>query len=335
MNAAAVKYVFDLDDAFSPSCWRCFLFLLVLPLVVLGRAGQQPPLFRSDVNLVNITAVARSTNGKLLRNLNKDDFEIFEDGVPQTIQFFARQTELPLSLGVIVDVSGSQDKFLKQHLRDIEVFLKTVLKPSDKAFAVCFANHLRLVSDMTSSWPEVLDGLTRFQKGASNFPEVGPKEKRELGTAFYDALYFSITEKLKTADERRRALVVFSDGEENSSEHDLLDVIEAAQNTDTVVYCIRYTEKEHGRLTARNKYGIRVMKHISSLTGAADFDALAMPLDNVFSQISEELRAMYQFGYISSKGHVDDGSFRKLIIRCKEPGAIVRAKSGYYSHLQN
>lgn len=300
-------------------------------LAALCHASQQPPSFRSEVNLVNISAVVRSTEGNLLRNLDKDDFEVIEDGIPQTIQFFARETELPLSLGVIVDVSGSQDKFLKQHSHDIEVFLRTVLKPSDQAFAVCFGNHLRLVSDETSSEPAILEGLKRFQKGDRQFPEIGPKEDRDLGTAFYDALYFSVIEKLKTAGERRRALVVFSDGEDNSSEHDLLDVIEAAQNTGTVVYCIRYTEKKHGKLNARNKYGMRVMTHISSLSGAADFDALTTPLNNVFAQISEELRAMYQFGYVSSNGHAHDGSFRKLIIRCKQPGSSVRTKSGYYA----
>jgi len=301
-------------------------------LAALCCAGQQPPPpFRSEVNLVNVTAVVRSTDGKLLRNLNKEDFEVIEDGVPQTIQFFARETELPLSLGVIVDESGSQDKFLKQHIRDVETFLKTVLRPSDQAFAVCFGNHLWLVSDITSSAPAILEGLARSHKGDAKLPQIGPQEERDLGTAFYDAIYFSIEERLRTVGERRRALVVFSDGEENASEHDLLDAIEVAQNTGTLVYCIRYTEKKHGRLSARNKYGTRVMKHLSSLSGAADFDALATHLDEVFAQISEELRSMYQIGYVSSNGHPHDGSFRKLIVRCKEPDTSVRSKSGYYA----
>jgi Ca-activated chloride channel family protein len=228
-------------------------------------------------------------------------------------------------------VSGSQDKFLKQHNHDVEIFLNTVLRPSDHIFAVCFGNHLRLVSDGTSSGSAVVDGLERFRKGSDKFPEIGPKETRDLGTALYDAIYFSILDKLKSAGQGRRALLVFSDGEENSSEHDLLDVIEAAQNTDTFVYCIRYTRKEHGQFTTRNKYGIRVMRHISSLTGAADFDALADDLKTVFAQIGDELRSMYQIGYVSSNGQAHKGSFRKLTIRCKEPGTIVRARTGYYS----
>ena len=304
---------------------------ITLSLITVCSTGQNSDLFRSEVNLVNITAVVRSADGKLIRNLDKEDFQVIEDGVAQEVRFFAREARLPLSLGLIVDASASQNKFLKQHRRDVGTFLKTVLLPSDQAFAICFGNHLRLVSDATSSGSAILDGLERFQKGESKFPEIGPKEERDLGTALYDAIYFSITEKLHAAGERRRALVVFSDGEENSSEHDLLDVIEAAQNTDTLVYCIRYTQKEHGKLTARNKYGMRVMQHMSSLSGAADFDALTTSLDAVFAQISDELRATYQIGYVSSNGHPHDGSFRKLVIQSKQQGLIVRSKSGYYA----
>ena len=300
-------------------------------LAVTCAVGRQSPEFRSEVNLVNITAVVHSAQGTLLPALGKSDFEVVEDGVPQAIQFFARESELPLSLGVIVDVSGSQEKFLKRHNQDIRTFLKTVLRPSDQSFAVCFGNHLRLVSEPTSSPAAIMQGLEQFENGARKFPEIGPKEDRDLGTAFYDALYFSIKEKLQTSGSRRRALVVFSDGEENSSEHDLMDVIEAAQDSDTVIYCIRYTEKHHGQLTARNRYGIRVMKHISGLTGAADFDAFAVSLNTVFAQISEELRAMYQIGYVSSNGHSHDGLFRKIAVRCNQAGSIVRAKSGYYA----
>ena len=308
--------------------WSTALFLLISAC----QAGQSPQTFRAEVNLVNITAVVRSPEGNLLRDLNKDDFEVLEDGVPQTIQFFARETELPLNLGLISDVSGSQDKFLKRHNHDVEIFLNAVLRPSDHVFAVCFGNHLRLVSDGATSGSELVEALERFRRGSGKFPEIGPKEDRDLGTALYDAVYFSIQEKVKNAGQGRRALLVFSDGEENSSEHDLLDAIEAAQNTDTLIYCIRYTQTEHGKLTARNKYGIRVLQHMAHLTGAADFDALASDLETVFAQIGNELRAMYQIGYVSNNGHAHDGSFRKLTVRCKEPGTIVRAKTGYYSH---
>ena len=297
----------------------------------LCRSGQVSPPFRAEVNLVTITAVVRAADGKLLPNLDKDDFEVTEDGVPQTIRFFARERELPLSLGLIVDVSDSQNKFMKQHNRDVETFLKTVLRPSDQVFAVCFGNRLRLVGEGTLSGPAILDSLGRCTHGGREFPEIGPREDRVLGTALYDAIFFSILDRLKSTAERRRALIVFSDGEENSSEHDLLDAIEAAQNNDTLVYSIRYTQQEHGKLTARNKYGMRVLQHISSLSGATDFDALSTRLDSVFVQIGDELRSTYQIGYVSSNANPHEGSFRKLTVRCTQPQSIVRAKSGYYA----
>lgn len=194
-----------------------------------------------------------------------------------------------------------------------------------------FGNHLRLVSEATPKGSAIASGLEAFAKGDHDFPQIGPKEEREGGTALYDAIYFSIAEKLQKAGERRRALLVFSDGEDNSSEHDLLDVLEEAQDTGTLVYCIRYTQKEHGRLTARNKYGMRVMRHIATLTGAADFDAPATDLPAVFAQIGNELRSMYQIGYVSTNGQPHDGSFRKVTVLCKRPRAVVRAKSGYYA----
>jgi Ca-activated chloride channel family protein len=313
--------------------------------------GQEQPVFRTEVNLITVTVLVRSSDGALITDLGEDDFELFEDGISQRVQFFAREKEVPLNLGLVVDVSGSQDKFLV-----------TVLAPADRAVAICFGNHLRLVSDSTSSSDQIMDGLRRFAKGDHHFPEIGPKEERDLGTALYDALYFTIKEKLKETEECRKAIVLFSDGEENSSEHDLLDTIEEAQNEDTMIYAIRYTGSEQRKqsviekyakrakkyssalnsasdlseneesdgLNARNKYGIRVMKHLAVLTGGSDFDALETNLGDVFTQIGMELHSLYSIGYLSTNPK-HDGSFRKLTVECKRPKSVVRAKSGYYA----
>ena len=101
-------------------------------------------------------------------------------------------------------------------------------------------------------------------------------------------------EKMTGGDQRRRALIIFSDGEENSSERDLLEAIRAAQNADTVLFGIRYTRMEHNHLTARNKNGIRAMDHFAEETGAATFDALQTDTDKAFEQIDAQLRTMYE-----------------------------------------
>jgi len=144
-------------------------------------------------------------------------------------------------------------------------------------------------------------------------PELGPILERDLGTALYDAVYYPIQEKMKGGDQRRRALIIFSDGEENSSEHDLSDAISAAQNADTVLFGIRYTRMEHNHLTARDKYGIRTMDHLAQETGGATFDALKTDVGKAFDQIDMQLRTMYELAFASTNP-AHDGSYRKLTL---------------------
>ncbi|HXY26415.1 MAG TPA: VWA domain-containing protein [Candidatus Acidoferrum sp.] len=300
-----------------------------LSLFFSGHAirAQQP--IHVDVNLVNVSLTARDARGALVDNLSKDDIEVFEDAVPQKIAFFARSTDLPLTLGLIVDASGSQEHFSKKHEKDVEVFLSDVLGPKDRVFLLCFGNHLRLVNDYTQSGTLMFEHLKEYEKKSDRFPEIGPKEDRDLGTAFYDSIYYSVTEKL-ASENGRRALLIFSDGEDNSSSHDMMTTIETAQAENVLVFTIRYTQKEHGQLTARNKYGIRVMDRIAKETGGANIDAEATDPRTYFRQIAEELRTTYELAYYPSNP-VRDDTFRKLVIRPKLSGVIIRAKTGYFA----
>src|SRR5215467_1013568 len=175
---------------------------IVLSLVAIcgGTAalgfGQEAPAIHSKVNLVNVAFTARDSLGALLSTLTANDVQIFEDGAEQKIAYFAKSSDVPLTLGLIVDASSSQERFSKQHEKDLAVFLKNVLGPKDRAFLLCFGNHLRLVSDFTQSGPEMMEFLKRYEKDSGDFPEIGEKEKRDLGTAFYDSLFYSIAEKL-------------------------------------------------------------------------------------------------------------------------------------------
>jgi Ca-activated chloride channel homolog len=150
---------------------------------------------------------------------------------------------VPLTLGLIVNASGSQDHFSQQQKHDLEVLLQDVLGPEDRAFMLCFGNHLRLMSDFTQSSANILDGLNRYQHNGGHFPEFGPKESRDLGTAFYDSIFYSAAEKLANED-GRRALLIFSDGEDNSSSHDMMTAIE----TTLPVYGLTLTFSRHWRL---------------------------------------------------------------------------------------
>ena len=315
------------------------------PLCLAAALAASAQTFHVDVHLVNVGFSVRDAQGHLATGLNQDDFEVFEDGAPQKIAFFAPAADVPLNLGLVVDVSGSQDSFVKPHRNDLETFLKTVLGPRDRAFLVCFGNRIRLVQDYSSSAAELTEALVEFHRGAPPrtkknhpapvvpklYPDLGPHEIRILGTAFYDAIYHSITERLTPAAEGRRALILFSDGEDNSSAHHMLDAIETAQSNDVLIFAVRYTEISHGRLNARNKYGMSVMERLGLETGGADFDARAGGLADDFRQIAEQLRGSYELAYHTTNT-VNDRTFRKIAILAKQPGLTVRAKTGYYAH---
>jgi Ca-activated chloride channel family protein len=302
-------------------------FFAGLVLCVRPAYAQKP--IRVDVNLVNVAFTARDAGGALVPNLTKDDVALYEDALPQKIEFFAKSTDLPLTLALIMDVSGSQEHFEKKHHKDLQVFLEEVLGPKDRAFMVCFGNHLRLVSDYTNSPAQLLTGLEMFDKGKWHFPELGPKEERDLGTAFYDSVYYSVTEKLAEAG-GRQAILMFSDGEDNSSSHNMMQAIEAAQAANVIIYSIRYTEIKHSGLNARNRYGISVMDRIAKETGGAHIDAQKTDPHEYFRQIAEELRTSYELAYYPTNRAKDD-SFRKIVIKPIQEGVHVRAKTGYFS----
>jgi Ca-activated chloride channel family protein len=231
-----------------------------------------------------------------------------------------------------VDFSGSQEHFLKQHHKDLQSFLREVLGSQDRGFLVCFGNYLRLVSDFSPSGEGLVGALQGYEQGKRNFPELGPSEDRELGTAFYDAIYYSVTEKLATAESGRRALMVFSDGEDNSSSHNMMESIEAAQRSDVVVFAIRYTERGKKGLTARNRYGTSVMDRVARETGGAHYDSEKTDLPATFRQIGEELRSSYELAY-SPTNSARDGTFRKIVVRAKRTGLTVRSKTGYFARV--
>lgn len=324
-----------------------------LPLLILAACGiclaQQP--IRVRTNLVNVAFTARNPQGALVDTLTESDISLFEDGVQQKIAYLKRSADAPLTLGLIVDGSGSQGKVAKEHQRDLGIFLKDVLGPKDRAFLVYFGNHLRLLSDYSQSSEELMARYETYTKteskesfnvlgihGSKNnkknidepkIPELGPVEEREEGTAYFDAIFFSVTEKL-AQETGRRALIIFSDGEDNSSEYDMMSAIEAAQSADVLIFTIRYTEDKKGQLTPRNKYGVRVMERVAKETGGADFDARKLNPHEYFKRIGEELRSMYEAGYYSTNADKDD-TFRKVVVSPTVEGIKIRSKPGYYA----
>lgn len=312
--------------------WSSMRWILPVALLCLAApypaAAQQP--IKVDVPVVDVSFSARDAKGALVDSLKKDDIRLFEDGDEQQIEFFSKSSDLPLTLGLIIDVSGSQEKFVKKHEKDLMIFLEEVLGPKDRVFVVGFGNHIRLINDFTNSPEEVIEHMKQLEKRFEEFPELGPKEDRELGTAYFDAIYYPIAEKL-AGGTGPRALLVFSDGEDNASSHDMMTTIEEAQAENVTIYSIRYTETgKHGIFTAANKYGIRVMDRVAKETGGAHIDAQHTDPHTYFKQIAEELRTAYELAYYPKNKKRND-SFRKITIRPKDDNIHIRAKTGYYS----
>lgn len=310
--------------------FRSIMIALLLIFCLPSAAMAQMATFHAETHLVTLTFSARDSEGRLVDSLRDADLSVYEDGVEQKVSLFSRESELPLTIGLVVDASPSQEKFLQRHLRDIHVFLNSILRPQDKAFAVCFGDHLRLVSDLSSDPTQIADGLTKFDKSSRDFPELEPDETRSGGSAVYDAVYASVAEKLASSEGRRKALILFTDGEENSSAHDEIDTIAAAQGADTLIYAVRYTQVKKGKLTADNRHGTAALHHIAEQTGGRDFDALHTDLSQTFRQIGDELRSVYSIGYYSTNG-TPDNTFRKIVVEAHTPGIAIRSKSGYYA----
>ncbi|MBY0504093.1 MAG: VWA domain-containing protein [Bryobacteraceae bacterium] len=293
--------------------------------------AQEPTPIRVDVNLVNVPFSVTNASGKLIDNLTAADFEVWEDGVPQKIAFFSRAANSPLTLAVVADVSGSQEDYLKEHRRDLRDFLKTAMKPQDRAMLICFGANVYEVSTADTRPDRLDDALKEFQKAKrlGDYRKLGNPEIRQNSSSFYDAAVESA--KALQGQPGRRAIILFSDGEDNSSARNLLDAIEAAQEYSATVFALRYTELRKGQWTARNKYGRSVMQRIANETGGLEFDAaLDDHLREAFRQIADTLRTSYDLAYTSSQSE-RDGTFRKVKIRTKREGLRTRHKTGYFA----
>jgi VWFA-related protein len=254
---------------------------LVLPLVILLTADMQlrsqEPTIAVDVKVVNVLATVRDKHGQIVNNLNKDDFILTEDGHPQTIRYFSRELNLPLTLGLLVDTSLSQRRVLDQERSASYSFLDKMLQAKDTAFIIHFDREVELLQDLTSSREKLEAALGKLQSpeqpqsvrgggsgggqgGGGNWPGGGGGwpgggggrgghgggrggSSHGGGTLLYDAIYLASNEVMKP-QHGRKALIVLSDGVDHGSEETLDEALEAAQRTDTVVYSILFKDDE-------------------------------------------------------------------------------------------
>src|SRR5271157_6016276 len=205
---------------------------------------EEAPVFRADVDVVNILASVRDKHGALIANLEAKDFAVFEDGKQQTIKYFTRETDLPLTIGLLVDVSGSQRNLIEIERDAASQFFSQVLRKKDEAFLIMFGEEAELLQDYTNSARLLTDGLRnlRVSSGVGGIhPGPVPTAGGPRGTVLYDAIYLAASDKLRT-EVGRKVIVVITDGVDEGSRLSINQAVEAAQKADAVVYSIDYSD---------------------------------------------------------------------------------------------
>src|SRR5437016_14068711 len=203
------------------------------------------PSIKVDVDVVNVLCSVRSKAGGLVSNLGKDDFTLLEDGKPQTIKYFTRETDIPLTIGLLIDISGSQARLIEDERRAAYQFFSQVLRKKDMAFLISFGPECELLQDFTNSprlLQSALEGL-HVESGVGGLhPGPVPTASTTRGTVLYDAVYLAASDRLQK-EVGRKAMVLITDGVDQGSRLKKEAAIEAAQKSDAIIYSIYYVDQ--------------------------------------------------------------------------------------------
>ena len=333
-------------------------FFAVAIALSLPAAGQNSPAPAADSNAqsqdqsvatlkVNVEVVqlffnVKDKHGALIPNLNKDNFDLFEDGQPQTIKYFKAESDLPLTLGILLDTSGSQMRVLGMEKTVGGSFLESILRPKDEAFVISFGTDITLLQDFTNSFSRLRHALDDASMNAGGVGcaggPIGPQgpipcsASGQRGTALYDAVYLASHDEL-SHEVGRKAMILLTDGEDEGSRLKIKDAIEAAQKADAICYVLLIADRGFYGMGGGFGYnGDAEMKKLTQETGGRVIEVgnKIDKLRKAFDDISAELRSQYNAGYTPTNT-ARDGSFRKVEIRPKKGDYKVQARSGYYA----
>ncbi|HWB85424.1 MAG TPA: VWA domain-containing protein [Bryobacteraceae bacterium] len=298
------------------------------------KTADDLPAIKVNVNVVNVLATVRDKHGALIPNLSKDDFTILEDGKPQAIKYFARETDLPLTIGLLVDTSRSQENLIGVERSAATQFFSQVLRKKDEAFLISFGEESELLQDFTNSVRLLEDGLNQLRLSASVgglHPGPVPTVGQPRGTVMYDAVYLASNEKLRS-EVGRKVLVLITDGVDEGSRMTRDQAIEAAQKADAVIYSIYYLDSRfYGGMFGGGGGGESELRKMSDQTGGQVFRVdRKHTLDEVFKELQDEMRSQYSIGYTPTND-AKDGSYRRVDIRLANKDLKVQARKGYYA----
>lgn len=290
--------------------------LLVAVLAFAARAQERGGTFRVNVKLVNVFCTVTDAQGAPVAGLAKSDFQLFEDGEPQKIAVFGRESELPLSIVLALDTSLSTHKDLRLELDSAKKFARDILRPVDGLSVYTFDENVNEMVPFTSNVKRIDRGLDRIRGGSA--------------TALYDAVWLGSRALLKR--QGRKVMVLITDGGDTASKVDYPEALRAAQESEAIVYSIIIVPIEAD--AGRNTGGEHALMQLSRDTGGKYYYAQApQQLDGVFHQIDEELRTQYLLAYYPSQ-RLSDSDFRSIEVNVtgpNHPGYTVRHRKGYYT----
>ncbi|HWY49439.1 MAG TPA: VWA domain-containing protein [Bryobacteraceae bacterium] len=297
--------------------------------------AQDEPTIKVEVQLVNILFNVRDKRGGLVGSLNKDDFTIFEDGKQQDVKYFNRETDLPLTIGLLIDVSASQGNLIETERNAAYQFFGSVLRKQDLAFLISFGSDAELLQDYTNSATLLRRGLEGLQVNSDVgglHPGPVPTISQPRGTILYDAVYLAASDQLK-GQVGRKVLVLITDGEDQGSRYKIAQAIEAAQRADAIIYGFYYVDRAfyYGHGMVFGGVSDSELRRMSEETGGHNFHVdRKMTLQDAFNELQNEMRSQYAIGYTSTNPN-KDGTFRKIEIRTNNKDWKVQARKGYYA----
>jgi VWFA-related protein len=290
-----------------------------------------------SVNVVGLFFNVKDKHGALIPNLTKNDFEVLEDGKPQTIKYFAAESNLPLTLGILIDSSGSQLRVLDMEKEVGGAFLRQILTDKDEAYVIDFNTDASLIQDYTRDVHRLQAALNKVKiqagfvnpvPGAGNPVPTSPSTLR--GTVLYDAVYLSAHDML-AKEVGRKAMILLTDGQDEGSQLKIRDAIEAAQKADAIIYVLLCADRGSYGIGGLIYSGEGEMRKLTEATGGRvinvgnKFDKLK----EAFDQIAAELRSQYNLGYTPTNA-VQDSTYRKLEVKSKQ-SYKVQCRAGYYA----
>ena len=293
-----------------------------------------------SVNLVDLFFTVKDKSGQLVPHLTKNDCSVEEDKVPQTIKNFVAETNQALTLGILLDTSGSQQYVLPLEQQAGSQFLQRVLRSKDEAFLISFDVNVDLLQDYTNSAHMLSRALDKAEintaggNGAAGIPGAGggtvPTIGDPKGTLFYDAIKLASEQKLNS-ESGRKAMIILTDGQDQGSRTKIADAIAAAQKSNVIIYVILIADVSGYWNTGMGYYGYSAAKRVAEETGGRVINVgnNGKKLEDAFQQIEDELRTQYVASYTPTNTKLDS-SFRRIAVQCGE-GNKVQVRKGYYA----